>query len=520
MNNKDIEKKLKHELDSQVPNVLDKILSECGKQKGEIVSMTQVKKKKRWLVPAIAAAVFAFILLAATGYIQFRTYNTVDSVIALDVNPSMELKINSSEKVLEVNALNEDAVKILDGMDLKNTELKVAVNALIGSMLKNNYINDMQNSILVSVENSDSSKSNELMQKLIPEINGYFQNNSIEAAILSQTINEDAKIQELSDKYGISHGKAALIQKITSTNELLTEQELSKLSINELNLLVSSKNTELPDVASTGTASDKSYIGAEEAKKIAFGDAGVNQESAYDLKVEMDSDDGIMVYEVEFKSSGWEYDYEVDAVSGQIKKSELEKDDDYKVQTPSGNTDKPTTNNSQENNTVIPNESQNDSGNTSAADYLTREKAEEIVFKHAGVKESDVYGLKISLDNDDGQKTYEIEFKSGNLEYDYEINAYSGKILSYDREYKYNDSDVSTGNSNSSGKELIGEAKAKAKVLSHSGVSENSIIGFKIEVDSDDRTVIYEIEFKVNNLEYEYELNAYTGEIISYDIDD
>ena len=69
-------------------------------------------------------------------------------------------------------------------MDLTGTDLDVAVNALIGSMLQNGYLSDIQNAILVSVENQDAAKSAQLQQHLTDTINSVFQGGSLEGAVL------------------------------------------------------------------------------------------------------------------------------------------------------------------------------------------------------------------------------------------------------------------------------------------------------------------------------------------------
>ncbi|MFQ9871915.1 MAG: hypothetical protein ACLRVT_02495 [Oscillospiraceae bacterium] len=81
----------------------------------------------RWTAAAAA------VLMLGTGvFFGARYYSqnlVVDSQILLDVNPSIELKLNANDKVMELNAKNDDAVEILDDMDLKGTDLNVAVNA-------------------------------------------------------------------------------------------------------------------------------------------------------------------------------------------------------------------------------------------------------------------------------------------------------------------------------------------------------------------------------------------------------
>lgn len=65
---------------------------------------------------------------------------------------------------------------------------------------------------------------------------------------------------------------------------------------------------------------------------------------------------------------------------------------------------------------------------------LTREEAEAIALKHAGLTAEKVKGLRAEYDRDDGVPEWEVEFYSGNMEYDYEIHAETGKILSWDQE--------------------------------------------------------------------------------------
>ncbi len=76
--------------------------------------------------------------------------------------------------------------------------------------------------------------------------------------------------------------------------------------------------------APSGTAQD---IGYAKAKSIALNHAGLRENQAYDMDIELDDEDGTLIYEVEFKSGNMEYDYEIDAASGAILKHETELDD-------------------------------------------------------------------------------------------------------------------------------------------------------------------------------------------------
>ena len=70
----------------------------------------------------------------------------------------------------------------------------------------------------------------------------------------------------------------------------------------------------------------------------------------------------------------------------------------------------------------------------STAVRLTREQAEAIALEHAGFTADQVSRLRTEFEIDDGIPRFEVQFRQGRWEYDYEINADTGVILSYDRD--------------------------------------------------------------------------------------
>ncbi len=346
MRKKEIEKRLQQMISDNVPNVLDNILTQCKevegmetmKSKNEEKKDVTVKDKKLKinfmnykLVGALAAVVIC--LFGVLGFNQYQKVSTsVDSIINFDVNPSVEIKTNAQEKIVEANPLNDDGKKILADMDLEKVDLDVGVNAIIGSMLKNGYISEIQNSILVSVKNDDTQKAKDLETKLTNEINEYLNGQNIQGAVLAQLYGDDDAIEQLARENNISEGKANLISRVLQTGikdsqgNNYTFESLAKLSINELNTLLGSKKVTLNEVSSTGSANDSGYIGAEKAKEIAFNKAGVKSSSVTNLDVEFDCDNGILIYDVEFDVGNNEYDYEINAKDGSIVKEDVEKE--------------------------------------------------------------------------------------------------------------------------------------------------------------------------------------------------
>jgi len=68
-------------------------------------------------------------------------------------------------------------------------------------------------------------------------------------------------------------------------------------------------------------------------------------------------------------------------------------------------------------------------------------------------------------------------------------------------------------------KDLIGENAAKQKALSHAGASEENVKFSRVELDGDMGRTVYEVEFYSGNMEYDYKIDAKTGDVIEYEAD-
>ena len=136
MTNEKMEQRLASALEKTAPDDMSGVLSRCEARKGTVISMTTKKTvNRKWTT--LVAACLAVMLLCGGGVFYQRAH-AVASVVSLDVNPSIELKVSRSEKVLVCTPLNEDAKAILadmgDGADLKGAKLDVAVIITNGNM--------------------------------------------------------------------------------------------------------------------------------------------------------------------------------------------------------------------------------------------------------------------------------------------------------------------------------------------------------------------------------------------------
>ena len=154
-----------------------------------------------------------------------------------------------------------------------------------------------------------------------------------------------------------------------------------------------------------------------------------------------------------------------------------------------------------------------------AAKKITADEAKRIALAHAKLAEKDVTFVKVELELEDNNRyEYDVDFYSGNVEYDYEIDAVSGAILSADRDIENyvipTQPSITATNTQSS---EISVEIAKQIALSHAGVG--SARFKKAKLDYENGIKVYEIEFKVGNLEYEYDINVSNGAIISSSVE-
>lgn len=510
MDNEKIEARIRRLAEHTAPEQLSGILEACEARKGNVITMNEVKKKKNRFLPLAVAA--AIVLVCIGGYIGLH-YGAAEpgaaiaSVITLDVNPSLNIVMDTSDKVIEVQPLNEDARTVIGDMDFAGANLDVTVNALIGSMLVNGYLDDIRNSILVSVENGDAAKAASLQAQVSALISSAVGDGGFEAAVLTQTVTATSESAAVAEQYGISEGKAELILKVVAADPTLTVESLAPLSVNDISLIANSRNLSDSSVTQTGTSSAKGYIGVEAAKAAAYAHAGVSEADVLFVETDFDSEHGVMVYEVEFYAGNVEYEYDINALTGEVVKYEQE-NTGAGVNTPNA-----------------------------GGSYIGEAAAKAAALSHAGVAEADVCWLKADFDRDDGVYYYELEFSANGVKYDYEINATTGEVIKFEQEQAGNLSGNGSGNSgsgtgtgtgtgnqygNGTGTgtgELIGEAAAKAAALANAGVSEADCTKLKCELDREHGSYVYEVEFDVGRMEYEYEIDAYTGAILKAEHD-
>jgi len=400
MTNKKMEQRLAAALEKTAPDDVSGVLSRCEARKGTVIPMTTKKTANRKWTTLVAACLA--VMLLCGGGVLYQQAHAVASVVSLDVNPSIELKVSRNEKVLACVPLNEDAKAILadmsNGADLKGAKLDVAVNAIVGSLVRNGYLDSISSAIMISVEDKDAARAEKLQRELTSAVDGVLQTSEAKAAVLTQTLTQDATREQQARENNISTGKAALVNRVLAINPALKFDALAKLSVEELKDLAEAGAPAMP-------------IGRDAAAYAAEQYAGTTALDSVTAEVDSELDESPAHYEVELHTAWGEFEYLVDAYTGKV----LSGQKDLLATAPAGD------------------EAAKPTAPSGGAD-IGHAKAKSIALNHAGVSENEAYDMEIELDDEDGALVYEVEFKSGNMEYSYEINAATGAILKHETE--------------------------------------------------------------------------------------
>lgn len=458
MTNDQMERRLSAALDKTAPDDVAGVLSRCTERKGTVVPMKKKNNRmKKWM--QTVAACLAVLLLG--GGVLVQQAHAVASVVSLDVNPSIELRVNSREKVVSCQALNQEAQAVLEdmdgGRDLKGVKADVAVNAIVGSLVRCGYLDSLSSAILISVEDKDQARAQRLQQELTGAVDGALAAGDSQAAVLSQTVQQDEELEKQAKANHISTGKAALIRQAMALNGSLTFEGLAQLSVEELRDLIEAGAPGMP-------------IGMQAALEAAARYAGLTTADITDADVDPELDENPAHYEVEFQVPGkGELEYKVEAYTGQV------------LSGPANVT------------LSVP-----------AAGDVGLEAAKSAALKHAGL--STAVFTKAERDYDDGRLEYELEFHTDSAAYEVTVDAATGRVLDYEKENLRG----GTGSTD------IGAQAAKSAALRHAGLSESQVQQLQVEWDNEHGRAVYEVEFKSGGMEYEYVIDAATGSVLEH----
>lgn len=168
------------------------------------------------------------VLLICFGFY----YNNPTSYVSLDINPSILLSVNRFDKVVKVEALNDDASKVISDLKLYNTDVTDAVNKIVNEANNLGFVKDEEEAILVSTYCDNTEKQDKLQQKIHQNLEKNLNKNGIGSLIIDMTLtNEDAL---KANEYGVSEAKILFVKKAIEQNPESKFEDLIYLPIREI----------------------------------------------------------------------------------------------------------------------------------------------------------------------------------------------------------------------------------------------------------------------------------------------
>ena len=209
------------------------------------------RKKKAYLTGALAAC----LLLCFVSTFMYRTMPSAS--IYLDINPSILLKVNYKNRVTDLKACNEDAEKIIQDLDLKGTDLDVALYAVLGSLVYNNYLTEAKDTVLVSVQSSNPNRASELETFVSDIITTDLEDMIQSSEVLTSQLDDNMDSDD--DEEDATPGKAAFIEDLIRKYPELQSYPLDDMTMDEIISLLNEKGLDYSEYKGNNDDDDDDF---------------------------------------------------------------------------------------------------------------------------------------------------------------------------------------------------------------------------------------------------------------------
>lgn len=329
MKKKEIVEHIKNAVSDMTPDVLERVSSAYVVKSNEeelyMRSNDTPRKRRGFVFGGALATVVAVCLIILVGSTYFGQQNAIATKIMIDINPSIELNVNKSDKVVSVLALTSDAEAVLKGLELIDVDYNTAVHAIIGSVISNGFLKGENLTTLITVKNDDNAKAEDIRRSVTETISKALESDAVSATVFGQAPSFDEKVEVLAEQFKMSLSKAQLCQSLLDKNTDLKIEDLAKLSIDDLIKVAASAGLDLHDIL---YYSDDEYtpiiqenlLGFEKAEEIALKEAG----GGVVTESELDYERSYWQYSITVLSDDFEYDFDIHAYTGAVIKEEKE----------------------------------------------------------------------------------------------------------------------------------------------------------------------------------------------------
>lgn len=423
--------------------------------------LKKVVTPEEWKQYKMVGMMFLVALLCGLSFslMQYLNHqdNHVQTVLYLDVNPSISLSLNQKNQVMSVTTENHEAEVMLGSSDFVGLTVDEALSKLVGLLQLHGYLTQ-SSTILATIEDSDETRGTELSVEVKETLDRHLLTVESDVDTVGMWVDPRLDYNITAEGMGISMGKLLLLEELSKVSYFLQVSTLHDYSYSELYQLYASGEPSAP-------------IGLYAVMELAKHSVQLSDFDQFALEITPKLLDETPQYEVLFQTATMEYLVRIHAFEG----TTLE---------------------------VFQRQA------TSDIIGIFPNKAKEIALSHVGKLELQVTGLQVEQDWSKGRLQYLVYFNEGDIRHNVQISAVTEDVLDY---YV---SEVSPESIKD-----IGQTAIQDLVFSEAGVSRNQLTANTFQRNAVDGVMIYEMNFAIENREFFYEV-AGDGTILhSYYVD-
>ena len=190
-------------------------------------------KKLKWIKSTAVAAALFFIICSMALFSKFQNYDEVFALVSIDMNPSIELELNSEQQVIRAVPLNSKGKKILT-RDLNGFNIEKALDFIFHKAKEMHYITSEENDVFVAVvmiHDHTKAQEEEFKEEIHGKVQKTFDDQTNLFYLEGQITKEDLKKAR---KNEISTGKYEVFKSLEKAGKGVTLEQVKKMNIQEM----------------------------------------------------------------------------------------------------------------------------------------------------------------------------------------------------------------------------------------------------------------------------------------------
>lgn len=188
-----------------------------------------------------------FIVIVSGLYYQFQV-RALRTILYLDVNPSIAITLSAKEKVLALDARNDDGEAILEDLEFKDKSLEFLTLEIIHRLKSENYLQSSADVLLVSVYSKNTQRANEEIERVDVLLKDALEKSDVDPILIMQTMQPSGTLEQLSENFGISESRLHFIGLLMRFNSNLVLEELVTMTLQELLAIAEEQKLDLSPI--------------------------------------------------------------------------------------------------------------------------------------------------------------------------------------------------------------------------------------------------------------------------------